>query len=156
MRNRYEVTCYKCGCYVPVGFGFFERHKGHWRVQCAKCCADRIVHETDKEVLRAKKLKAENEGYKMIKDADKVMEMAKDIINLKLQLIKSSIGRENCPFAVSPLKTHLDIDCSTIDCRDCDVIWAKAKRKEITEEVMTHYGLQVKVTNNDGETYTHI
>ena len=62
MRNRYEGTCYKCGCHVPVGFGFFEKHgrypngKAIWRVQCVKCCDGRTVKETDKEVLRAKRM----------------------------------------------------------------------------------------------------
>lgn len=78
----------------------------------------------------------------MTKNADKILEMAKDIINLKLQLIKNSIGRGNCPFAVSPLKTRLNIDCSTADCRDCNDIWAKEKRKEITEEIIARYDLQ--------------
>lgn len=61
MRNRYPGKCYKCGCDVPVGFGFFERHKGHWRVQCVKCCDGRNVKETDREVLRAKKLREKDE-----------------------------------------------------------------------------------------------
>lgn len=78
----------------------------------------------------------------MTRDADKVLEMAKDMINLELRLIKNSIGRGNCPFAVSPLKTRLNIDCSTTDCRDCSDMWAKAKRKEIIEEVITRYDLQ--------------
>lgn len=56
MRNRYAGICYKCGCTVPPGYGFFERHNGRWRVQCVKCCDGRIVHETDKEVTRARKL----------------------------------------------------------------------------------------------------
>jgi len=59
MRNRYAGTCYKCGCHVPVGFGFFERHQGGWRVQCVKCCDGRDAKETDKEVLRAKRLRGE-------------------------------------------------------------------------------------------------
>jgi len=87
-------------------------------------------------------LNAEHKAEVMAKEEGKILEMAKDIINLKLLLIKNSIGRGNCPFAVSPLKVHLDIDCSTADCRDCNDIWAKAKRKEITEEVIAHYGLQ--------------
>ena len=66
MRNRYPGYCYKCGCYVPVGFGFFEKRKKNrstkWRVQCVKCCDGRDVKETDREVLRAKKLRAESEG----------------------------------------------------------------------------------------------
>lgn len=76
------------------------------------------------------------------KDTDKVLEMATDIINLKLRLIKNSIGRGNCPFAVSPLKTRLNIDCSTTDCRNCNDMWAKAKKKEIIEEVIAQYDLQ--------------
>ena len=59
MRNRYEGICYKCGCHVPVGYGYFERHLGHWRVQCVKCCNGRKVRETDREVIRAKRLRAE-------------------------------------------------------------------------------------------------
>lgn len=78
----------------------------------------------------------------MTREKDKVLEMAKNIINLKLRLLKNSIGRGNCPFAVSPLKKRLDIDCSTADCRDCNDIWAKAKRKEIAEEVIAYYDLQ--------------
>ena len=43
---------------MPPGYGFFERYKGRWRVQCVKCCDGRIVHETDKEVVRARELAA--------------------------------------------------------------------------------------------------
>ena len=56
MRNKYAGICYKCGCNVPPGYGFFERYKGGWRVQCVKCCDGRIVNETDREVVRARKL----------------------------------------------------------------------------------------------------
>ena len=56
MRNRYQGTCYKCGSHVPVGYGFFERHNGGWRVQCVKCCDGRTVKDGDPEVKRAKKL----------------------------------------------------------------------------------------------------
>lgn len=72
----------------------------------------------------------------------KILEMAKDIINLKLQLAKNSIGIGNCPFVVSPPKTFPNIDCSTTNCYDCNGMWEQAKRKEITEEVIAHYGLQ--------------
>lgn len=80
----------------------------------------------------------------MTRDTEKVLEMAKDIIDLKLQLIKAKngIGRGNCPFAVSPLKTRLNIDCNTTGCRNCNDMWAKEKRKEIAEEVIAHYDLQ--------------
>ena len=78
---------------------------------------------------------------KDLKEEDKILEMAKDIINLKMQLIKNSIGHGNCPFAISPLKNRLNIDCSTIDCRDCNDIWAKEKRKEIAEEIIARYDL---------------
>ena len=53
MRNSYPGYCYKCGKYVEPGFGFFERHCGHWRVQCVKCCDGRTVSRNDKEVKRA-------------------------------------------------------------------------------------------------------
>lgn len=56
MRNRYPGTCYKCGCQVPIGYGFFERYKGGWRVKCVKCTDGRIVKPNDKEVLRAQRL----------------------------------------------------------------------------------------------------
>lgn len=57
-RNKYEGYCYKCGTYVPVGFGHFERQKGSlnpkWRVKCVKCTSGRNVQNSDKEVIRAK------------------------------------------------------------------------------------------------------
>ena len=61
MRNRYGGTCYKCGAWVPPGFGFFEKNHGQfygarWRVQCVKCCDGREVKPTDKEVIRAVKM----------------------------------------------------------------------------------------------------
>lgn len=61
MRNRYPGTCYKCGKHVDVGFGFFERYHGSWRVQCVKCCDGRTVRDTDKEVCRAKRLRRNHE-----------------------------------------------------------------------------------------------
>lgn len=36
-RNKYPGYCY---CY------------GKWRIKCVKCASGRIVHDTDKEVLR--------------------------------------------------------------------------------------------------------
>lgn len=61
MRNRFEGTCYKCGCHVPVGYGFFERvsfreHGRKWRVQCVKCADGRDVKPDDNEVKRAQRL----------------------------------------------------------------------------------------------------
>ena len=78
----------------------------------------------------------------MTRDTDKVLEMAKDIIDLKLQLLEYTIGGGNCPFAVYPLKNRSNIDCSTADCRNCNAMWAKEKRKEIAEEVISYYDLQ--------------
>lgn len=54
MRNKYPGVCYKCGCYVPVGYGFFELNHGQfvggkWRVQCVKCCDGRIIHQSIKK-----------------------------------------------------------------------------------------------------------
>ena len=78
----------------------------------------------------------------MKKEINQVLEMAEDIIDLKLQLIKNNIGinRGDCPFVMAPLPPN--IDCNTITCRDCKDIWAKEKRKKIAKEVMAHYGLQ--------------
>ncbi len=61
MRNRFSGTCYKCGCHVPVGYGFFERCEGgrtKWRVQCVRCADGREVGPDDPEVLRAQRLRA--------------------------------------------------------------------------------------------------
>jgi hypothetical protein len=33
VRNRYGGDCYKCGLWVKLGTGHFERHKGRWRTQ---------------------------------------------------------------------------------------------------------------------------
>ena len=55
-RNRYPGYCYVCGNYVPIGFGFFERHNNVWRIKCVKCTDGRIVKDTDKEVLKAMRL----------------------------------------------------------------------------------------------------
>lgn len=52
-RNRYPGYCYKCGEYVPIGYGHFERYKGSWRIKCVKCASGRIVKDSDKEVKRA-------------------------------------------------------------------------------------------------------
>ena len=61
-RNRYPGYCYCCGAYVPVGYGHFEKtndpqHK--WRIKCVKCASGRIVHDSDREVVRARKLAAQ-------------------------------------------------------------------------------------------------
>lgn len=61
------------------------------------------------------------------KEIDKVLEMAKDIINLELRYLRNNIGGGNCPFAVYPLQTKLNIDCTTMDCRNCNAIWAKRR-----------------------------
>lgn len=60
-RNAYPGYCYKCGAYVPAGFGHFELIRGaarrdgaKWRIQCVKCASGRIVKETDREVKAAR------------------------------------------------------------------------------------------------------
>lgn len=37
MRNMYPGTCYRCGKHCAAGEGHFERKRGGWRVQHAKC-----------------------------------------------------------------------------------------------------------------------
>jgi hypothetical protein len=37
MRNKYPGICYKCGKPVKPDDGYFERHKGGWRVQHIGC-----------------------------------------------------------------------------------------------------------------------
>jgi hypothetical protein len=37
MRNKHPGVCYRCGQHCAAGDGHFERHKGGWRVQHAKC-----------------------------------------------------------------------------------------------------------------------
>lgn len=60
-RNRYPGFCYKCGAYVPTGYGHFELRKGtyghKWAIKCVKCTSGRIVKDTDKEVKKAKELR---------------------------------------------------------------------------------------------------
>lgn len=34
-RNQFGGPCYRCGLWVEPGTGYFERHKGGWRVQHA-------------------------------------------------------------------------------------------------------------------------
>ena len=58
-RNRYAGYCYRCGDYVPVGYGHFEKthdgSKNKWKIKCVRCTSGRIVHDTDKEVQQARK-----------------------------------------------------------------------------------------------------
>lgn len=62
-RNMYPGYCYKCGAYVPIGYGHFElirrRTAGYvglkWRIQCVKCASGRTVKKTDREVILAQK-----------------------------------------------------------------------------------------------------
>jgi hypothetical protein len=37
MRNKFPAICFKCGVQVEPDDGYFERHKGTWRVQHVKC-----------------------------------------------------------------------------------------------------------------------
>ena len=39
MRNKYPGPCRECGQTVEVGAGYFERHRGGWRVRCIPCTA---------------------------------------------------------------------------------------------------------------------
>lgn len=71
---------------------------------------------------------------------DREQRMFNDIIELKLRLLKCNVRSGNCPFAVYPTKTKMNIDCNEMSCRDCNDIWAKAKRKEITEQMYEIYG----------------
>ena len=56
-RNRYPGICYCCGNHVPTGYGHFEIHNGIWRIKCVKCASSRTVKNTDREVIRAEKLR---------------------------------------------------------------------------------------------------
>lgn len=60
MRNKFPGYCYKCGKYVPTGYGFFEHvnyleYGKKWRVKCVKCTDGRKVKPTDREVIGAQK-----------------------------------------------------------------------------------------------------
>ena len=67
-RNMYPGTCYKCGSYVPTGYGHFERYRGGWRVKCVKCASGRIV--TDKDpCVKAAREKAGRRAREAMKDA---------------------------------------------------------------------------------------
>ena len=67
-RNKYPGYCYCCGAYVPTGYGHFEYIRGHygnkWRIKCVKCASGRIVKDTDREVIRARKLRDESKALK--------------------------------------------------------------------------------------------
>lgn len=57
-RNLYSGYCYKCGKYVPVGLGYFEKKKtgnSKWRVQCMECCNGKKPDENEPIVKRARK-----------------------------------------------------------------------------------------------------
>lgn len=45
----------RCGQYVPIGYGHFERHNGRWRIKCVKCASGRTVTDKDPCVIRAGK-----------------------------------------------------------------------------------------------------
>ena len=65
MRNRFPGYCYKCGCRVPTGYGFFEKLRRpengrKWRVQCVRCCDGRDVRPCHREVARAERLRDGN------------------------------------------------------------------------------------------------
>ena len=65
MRNKYPGYCYKCGRYVPVGQGFFEKNHGHfqggkWRIQCITCCDGREFRRNS--IARNLAWKARREG----------------------------------------------------------------------------------------------
>ena len=51
-RNKYPGYCYCCGEYVKTRGKNMYRQYGKWRIKCVKCVSGRIVHDTDKEVLR--------------------------------------------------------------------------------------------------------
>ena len=51
-RNKYPGYCYCCGKYVKTRGKNMYRQYGKWRIKCVKCASGRIVHDTDKEVLR--------------------------------------------------------------------------------------------------------
>lgn len=59
-RNLYPGYCYKCGKYVPVGLGYFEKIRkrkigdSRWRVQCMRCCNGRKPDENEPIVKRAR------------------------------------------------------------------------------------------------------
>lgn len=55
-RNKYPGMCYRCGDWVPVGYGHFERHGSHWRIKCVRCTSGRTVTDEDPCVLRARAL----------------------------------------------------------------------------------------------------
>lgn len=55
-RNKYPGYCYCCGKWIESGFGHFERHNGGWRIKCVKCASGRNVRETDREVVRVRKI----------------------------------------------------------------------------------------------------
>jgi hypothetical protein len=61
MKNKYPGICYRCGQYVNVGEGHFERNIGKgWRVQHANCAIK--YRRTDKKVICCTKCDAHQAG----------------------------------------------------------------------------------------------
>ena len=66
-RNMYPGTCYRCGAYVPAGYGHFERRWGRggnrWQIHCVKCASGRTVTEDDPLVKVARDKGANGERW---------------------------------------------------------------------------------------------
>lgn len=61
-RNRYPGYCYKCGKWIEIGYGHFERNGNGWRIQCVKCCSGRILNDDDPGVKKAQRMEKETGG----------------------------------------------------------------------------------------------
>lgn len=65
-RNMYPGYCYRCGTYVPAGFGHFERRWGNgkrWQIHCVKCASGRVITEKDPLVKKAREKGEKNERW---------------------------------------------------------------------------------------------
>lgn len=63
MRNRYPGTCYRCGTTCAPGEGHFERFRGAWRTQHAKCAIEhRGTPDPEREADRLRRMEADAMG----------------------------------------------------------------------------------------------
>ena len=60
-RNKYPGCCCRCGQWVEIGYGYFEKvhspahGKPKWRIKCGRCASGRELTDKGRGMIRAKK-----------------------------------------------------------------------------------------------------
>lgn len=70
-----------------------------------------------------------------VKNMDKISELKKIIIDLKMELVEANIPKGYCPYTYCIPSNGIEVNCATMDCEKCRRNFMKNIEEDIRKEV---------------------